>query len=168
MQRVIVLRGIMTSGKSTIAKEYRSFANKTIWLRVDNFKDFFDSYEAEIRPYVHGAANASLEYFLKEGFSIVMEGVFQNPDFVQQAVDIANRHSVPCRVFQLKISLPTAQQRDKTREGVPEGLRPAIPDEEIAGVYRTIEEHPFKGALELDTEHMTIEECIAFINKQFN
>lgn len=157
----------MASGKSTIAKRYRSFKNKTIWLKIDNFKDFFDILDSEVRVFIHDAANISLEYFLKEGFSVVMEGIFQNPDYVQQAVDIANKYNIPCKVFQTKVSLKTLQARDKVREGVPEGCRKPLGDEEIAKIFTVLEENSYPDAIILDTENKTIDECIAFIDKQF-
>lgn len=167
MQRVIIIRGVTASGKSTLAKRYRNFKNKTVWLKIDNFKDFFDTLDSEVRFFIHGAANTSLEYFLKKGFSIIMEGVFQDPDYVQQAVDIVKKFDIPCKVFQTKVSLKTLQERDRVREGVPEGCRKPLGDEEIAKIFTVLEEKPYPNAIFLDTENKTIDECVTFIDKQF-
>jgi hypothetical protein len=96
-----------------------------------------------------------------------MEGVFQNPDYVQQAVDITKKYDIPCKIFQTKVSLKTLQERDKVREGVPEGCRKPLGDAEIAKLFTVLEENPYPDAITLDTERMTIDECIAFIDKQF-
>lgn len=50
MQKLIILRGCMASGKSTIAQKYRSFDNKMAWIKVDRFKDLFDHFNKEARP----------------------------------------------------------------------------------------------------------------------
>jgi predicted kinase len=167
MQSLIIIRGVTASGKSTIAKQYRNFAKKTIWLKVDSFKDFFDILDPEVLVFVHGASYTSLDYFFKEGFSVVMDGVFQNPDYVQQAVDIAKKHEIPYKVFQTKVSLQTLQERDRVREGVPEGCRKPLGDEEIAKIYKVIEDNPVIDAIPLDTEKLSVDECIDFINQQF-
>lgn len=167
MQRLIILRGCVASGKSTIAKRFRNFKNKTVWLKVDNFKDFFDSFDIEVRPYVHSATNATLDYFLKEGFSAVLDGVFQNPIFIDNAVEVAKKYKILYRVFQLKVSLKTLQERDKKREGVPEGHRKPLGDVAIAVIYNRLEENPYPGAITLDTENLSIDEAVNFINQQF-
>ena len=168
MQKIIILRGATASGKSTLAKRYRNFKNKTIWLKIDNFKDYFDVLDDDVRVHIYGAANTSLDYFLKKGFSVVMEGIFQNPNNVQQAVNIAKKQHIPYRVFQLKVSLKTLQERDSIREGVPEGCRQPLGNDEIAKIYTVLEENYYPEAITLDTENMSIDECIAFIDKQFN
>lgn len=167
MQKLIILRGCMASGKSTIAKRYRSFQSKTAWLKVDNFKDFFDHFELEVRSTVHGAANASLNYFLKQGFSVVMDGVFQDPAFIQQAVDVAIKNDVPYKVFELKVALETLQRRDKIRESVEQGCREPLGDEAIALIYNRIKENPYLEAVGLDTEKLCVEEAMEFIDQQF-
>jgi len=40
-QFLVIIRSAPASGKTTIAKELRSFKDKVVWLKVDNFKDFF-------------------------------------------------------------------------------------------------------------------------------
>ncbi len=168
MQKVIILRGCMASGKSTIAQKYRSFSKEMAWIKVDRFKDLFDHVEKEARPIVHGAANATLDYLLSVGFSAVVEGVFQDPIFVKQAVEVASKHNVVCRVFQLQVPLQVLQARDKVREGVQEGWRQPLGDAEIATIYSKIENNPYLGAIELNTDKLSLEKAIAFIEKEFD
>jgi predicted kinase len=157
----------MASGKSTIAKKYRNFDSKMAWIKVDNFKDLFDHFEKEARPVVHGSANATLDFLLKNGYSVVMEGVFQNPVFIQQAVEIAQKYKISYKVFQLHVSLKTLQERDKIREGVKEGCRKPLEDEEIAQLYHKIENNTYPGAIKLNTEKLTIKESVKFIDSFF-
>ncbi len=157
----------MASGKSTIAKKYRSFHDKMAWIKVDNFKELFDHFEKGARPVVHGTANAALDYLLKNGYSVVMEGVFQNVLFIDQAVQVAQKQQVPCKVFALEASLETLQKRDKVRVGVKEGCREPLTDEEMAHIFQNIQKNPYTSAIPLDTENLTVEAAMQFIDAQF-
>ena len=48
-----------------------------MWLKVDNFNDFFaeDSTVVALK-YVNGSAIATLSYLLDNNFSVVIDGVF--------------------------------------------------------------------------------------------
>lgn len=165
MQRVIVLRGAPASGKSTIAKSYRDFNNKVIWLKVDNFKDFFSDDNA--LNYVNGSAVATLKYLLKEGFSVVMEGVFQNTEAIDQAKIIAKEFNVPIKVFELVVELEELKKRDLIREGVPEGKRLALGNKIIESIFNKLKNNPYSEAIKLDTAKNNLEECKEIINRSF-
>ncbi len=157
----------MAIGKSSIAQKYRSFEAKMAWIKVDHFKDLFDHFEKEARPYSHGAANATLEYLLKEGFSVVMEGVFQNPVFVKQAAEVADKYTITCRIFELKASLITLQRRDKVRDEVKSGCRQPLGDEAIAKIFQKLENTPIPEAIVLNTEKLSVVESLEFIDSHF-
>lgn len=166
-QRVIVLRGAPASGKSSLAKSYRDFQQKVAWLKVDNFKDFFSDDSSQALDYVNGAAVATLEYLLKQGFSIVMEGVFQNTQAIDDVRKIADSNKVPVRIFELKVSLNTLLNRDALREGVPEGLRKPLGRDLITELFNTLQNNPYPEAIELDTEKNTVEDCKKIIDSHF-
>lgn len=167
MQKLIILRGAPSSGKSTIAKKMRNFDQRVVWLKVDSFKDFFDADATPALDYVHGCASATLEYLLNQGFSVVMEGVFQNPDYVQQAVDLANIKNISSKVFQLEVPLEELKIRDQNREGVKEGLRPALSMEVIERLYKIQNDKQYPRVIIIDTTINNIEQCIEIINKSF-
>jgi predicted kinase len=168
MQRVIILRGAPSSGKSTIAKSYRNFDEKIAWLKVDNFKDFFADDASPALSYVNGSALATLEYLLQQGFSVVMDGIFQDPSAINTAVTIATINNIPVRVFQLEVSLEKLLERDKTREGVKEGARKQMPDEVITRIYTALKENPYKDAILLNTEENNLEECKKIIDDNYD
>ena len=66
MQRLIILRGPPSSGKSTIAKKLRDFEHKIAWLKVDNFKDFFAEDTSSALQYVNESAIATLKYLFDQ------------------------------------------------------------------------------------------------------
>ncbi|MGD9129256.1 MAG: AAA family ATPase [Candidatus Woesebacteria bacterium] len=168
MQSLIILRGAPSSGKSTIAKSLKSLKNKIAWLKVDNFKPFFAkdvAEENEAIDYVNQTAIASLDYLLKQGFSVVMEGIFQNPKYITKAVNIAKQLNIQCKVYELECPLEFLQARDKVRDGVKEGCRKPLGDEVIAKLNQVILENPWSGAEKLDTGKLSLNKCIDVLSK---
>lgn len=166
-QKVIVLRGAPASGKSTIAKSFRDFDKKIAWLKVDNFKDFFAEDSSVALDYVNGSAIATLEYLLNNGFSVVMDGVFQNPRVLEQALSLSASKGVPCLVFELHAPLDVLQKRDKERDGVKEGLRPVLGNESIEHLYGVLKDTARKDAVKIDTSQNSVEECKEIILDSF-
>lgn len=166
-QRLIILRGAPASGKSTIAKKIRNFEEKMVWLKVDAFKDFFAVDADPALDFVNGAANATLAYLLDNGFSVVAEGVFQKIEYIDSLVNTAKSENIPYKVFELEVSLKTLKQRDRVREGVPQGLRPSLGDGVMGRIYGIIKDNPHPQAIKMDAENYSIEECIEIINKSF-
>ncbi|MFA6016578.1 MAG: AAA family ATPase [Patescibacteria group bacterium] len=167
-QILIILRGAPSSGKSTIAKSLRDYKKKIAWLKVDNFKPFFAESTDSILDDVNKTALTVLNYFLDRQFSVVMEGVFQNPAYIQEAVNIAKQKNVPVFVYELKCSAKTLQERDKIRPGIKEGCRKPLGDFIINNLNKIIENNPFKEAIKLYTEKVSLDECIKIIKNNFN
>lgn len=167
-QFLVVLRGAPASGKSTIAKEFRDLSKKVAWLKVDNFKDFFSEDGSAALEYVNGSAVASLEYLLEQGFSVVMEGVFQDTKPIDEAIMLAKEKNIRAEVFQIQCSLSVLQRRDKERPGVKEGVRKILGDDLIAEIYQKLFQNPYAHANVLDTEKQDIAVCLKQINGVLN
>jgi predicted kinase len=165
--RLIILRGCMGSGKSTIAHLYRNFEQQFAYLKVDNFKDLFDHFEKPARPVVHGAVLATLDYLLAQGYSVVMEGVLQDTATIDQAIVVAQKHHTPCKVFELETGLATLQARDRQREEVRQGIRQPLGEEAIEHIFNKLKKHPYLSAITLDTERLSPQQAVKFINDQF-
>ena len=166
-QKVIILRGAPASGKTTLAKSYRNFDKKVAWLKVDNFKDFFAEDATSALEFVNGSASATLEYLLNQGFSVVVDGIFQDTRAIDEMLSIANRKSIAVKVFELSVSLETLNQRDNQREGVPEGLRKPLGADAITQIYSTLKSNSYPNSIQLDTEHNSIDKCKIIIDKTF-
>lgn len=167
-QILIMLRGAPSSGKSTIAKSLRNYEKKIVWLKVDNFKPFFAESTDSILDDVNKTALTVLDYLLSQKFSVVMEGVFQNPLYIQRAVNLAGQKNIPVIVYELKCSLNILQERDKTRPGVKEGCRRPLGDFVIGNLSKIIKTNPFETAIKLDTENNSFDECIKLLKKNFD
>lgn len=166
-QVLIILRGAPASGKSTIAKKLRDYDKKIAWLKVDNFKPFFAEETDIIVDEVNKAAINSLEYLLNEGFSVIMEGIFQNPGYVDLAVNIADRKNIHSVVYQLFCPLDILENRDKYRNGIREGCRRQLGHEIIEKLFKVIEKNPLKKSEILETEKKSLNECLEIIRKNF-
>lgn len=165
-QVVVILRGTPSSGKSTIAKKLRNFEEKIAWLKVDNFKDFFADDASDALPFVNGSANSTLEYLLKNGFSVVVDGIFQETTAIDDAVEIAKKVNIPTTVFELDASLETLKQRDKIREGVSEGHRKVLADETIEAIFNKLVSSSYPVAVHIDVEKNNLDQCALIIKEK--
>ena len=166
-QFLVIIRGAPASGKTTIAKNLRNFDKKIVWLKVDNFKDFFsDNASLEEQKYVDECALATLEYLLDQGFSVLMEKIFFDPFIIPLALLAAKKRNIKTAVFQIKCSLATLQGRDRNRPGIKEGCRKPLGDEKIKMIYDQLEKTFCPGAISLDTENLSVEECLNLIKKR--
>jgi len=168
-QFLVIIRGAPASGKTTIAKQLRNFEKKIVWLKVDNFKDFFSG-EASLveQKYVDECALTVLEYLLNNGFSVVMEKIFFDPFIIPQAVKLAEKKKIKVKVFQIRCSLVVLEERDRTRPGIKEGCRKPLGDEVIERIYNQLERTFYPGAIALDTENKSLKECIKEIKSEIN
>ena len=166
-QKVIILRGVPASGKTTIAKQYRNFDKKFAWIKVDNFKDFFAEDASQALEYINGSAIATLKYLLEQGFSIIIDGVFQDTTAIDQAFTLCKEMNIPIKIFELDVSLETLKKRDSQREGVPEGLRKPLGDQAIETIYSKLKASPYPNAIKVNTEENNLEECRKIIDKNF-
>lgn len=168
-QKLIILRGAPASGKTSISESLRDFDKKIVWFKTDNIKQFFsDPSEARILDEVMETCLATLNNLLDRGYSVIYEGIFVKPEYVFRAVEIGRNKSIPVIIYQLECSLKTLQERDRARKGVKEGFRKALGDEAIESLYKKVEENPIEGAIKLNTEEKTLEECIQIIRNNFD
>jgi predicted kinase len=167
-QFLVILRGAPASGKTTIAKEFRNFDKKIAWIKVDNFKEFFAEDSSTALDYVNGSAIATLEYLINKGFSVIMDGVFQETNAIDQALVFAKEKNIKTIVYQIKCSLSVLQERDRIRAGVKEGCRKPLGDDVIASIYQKLEINPYSNAKILDTEHLSLQECVKEITKDIH
>lgn len=167
-QFLAIIRGAPASGKTTIAKSMRDFSNKVAWLKVDNFKEFFSGEATlEEQKFVDECALSALKYLLDHGFSVVMEKIFYNSSIIPTALEAAANRKVEAKVFQIKCPLSVLQERDKNRLGIKEGCRKPLGDETITRIYQQLEESFFPGAIELQTNEMSVDECVLKIKSLF-
>ena len=129
-------------------------------VKIDNFKEFFAEDSSVALNYVNGSAIATLEYLFKQGFSVVMDGVFQETNAIDDALSLAKERNINAIVYQIKCSLSVLRERDQTRPGVKEGCRKPLGDDVLETIYQKLETTIYPNARDLDTEHLSPEECV--------
>ncbi|MFH0773496.1 MAG: zeta toxin family protein [bacterium] len=165
-QVLVILRGAPACGKSTISAQLRDMSDKIVWLKTDNFKPFFLN-TGVYTDIMNKTALASLSCLLDNKYSVIYEGIFQNPLFVEAAKKVGQEKNIPVFVYQITCSLKTLQDRDLMRPGIKEGCRKPLGNEVIEKIYNTVENNPIAGAVALNTEQFSLEECLAIIRKNF-
>ena len=166
-QKLIIVRGAPASGKTTIGENLRDFDKKIVWFKTDNLKPFFSNYEKSHLDEVMDVCIATLKHLLDKEYSVIYEGIFIKTEYVKRAVDLGRSKNIPVVIYQLECSLKTLQERDRTRKGIKEGCREMLGNEVIASIYEKIEQTPIEGAIKLNTEEKSIEECLDIIRKNF-
>ena len=168
-QKLIIIRGAPASGKTTISEGLRDFNNKIVWFKTDNLKLFFsDPSESRILDEVMETCLATLSHLLDKGYTVIYEGIFVKPEYVEKAIGIGESKNIPVAIYQLSCSLKTLQERDKNREGIKEGCRKRMGNGAIENLYNIIASKPIERSIKLDTESKSLEECIEIIKKNFN
>lgn len=168
-QFLVIIRGAPASGKTTIAKKFRNYNKKIVWLKVDNFKPFFaEKALLKQQDDVDQCALTVLRHLLDSGFSVVMEKIFYNPSIIPLAVNEAKKRGIKVGVFQIKCSLEVLQRRDQTRPGIKEGCRKPMGNKAIEKIHKQLEKTFYPDAVELNTEILSIKECVSEIKKRLN
>lgn len=167
-QRLIIIRGAPASGKTTLCERLRDFDKKIVWLSVDKLKPIFSEYKDETLDETNETALVILNSLLERDYSVVMDGIFKKPEHARKAIEVGRNRNIPVVVYQLESSLKTLQVRDKTRKGIKEGCRETLGDEVIESLFNKVENNPVEGAIKLNTENQTMEECLVFIRKNFD
>lgn len=165
-QFLVIIRGAPASGKTTIAKKMRDYEKKVVWLKVDNFKPWFEENATVAKQRdVDEVALASLAHLLDKKFSVVMEKIFYDPYIIPLAVQEAEKRGIKTRVFQIDCPLELLQERDRNRDGIKEKCRKPMGDELIAKICQQLEDTYYQEAIKLDTGKLSVDECVVEINK---
>ncbi len=167
-QVLVVLRGAPASGKTTLGENLRSKEKRIVWLKIDNLKPFFSEDWGDSLDEVNKLAMEIINSLLDDGYSVVFDGIFKNPDHAKEAVKLAKSKNIPVVIYQLTCSLATLFERDKNRPGIKEGHREPLGNETIESLYNKVLKNPIDGAIELDTEKHNLGECLAIIRKNFD
>lgn len=162
-QVLVIIRGAPASGKTTLGKNLRDFEKRIVWVQVDGFKRFFAENADAALDEVNKTALVVLTYLLDQGYSVVLDGIFKNSEYVHKAVDIAKSKNIQITIYELTCSLKTLLERDKTREGVNEGHRIPMEEKVVESIYSKLEETPIEGSVKLDTENQSLEQCLEVI-----
>ena len=162
---VILLTGVMASGKSTVAQRVAEVLPSCVHLRGDVFRRMIVSGRVEMTPdpsasaleqlrLRHTAAAAAAQVYLAAGFSVVYQDVILG-DVLDEVVGFYDQH--PLHVVVLCPSANVVAEREARRSKRGYG---AISVETLDAVLR--EQTPRIG-LWLDTSYLTVAQTVARI-----
>lgn len=166
-QKLVIVRGAACSGKTTICKEIRDFDRKIAWLSIDKVKNLFSDFKDEAMDDVNQSAIVILKDLLEREYSVIVDGIFKNPRHIEAIIRVGKDRNIPVVIYQLECSLETLKERDKTREGVAQGLWKPLGDELIERLFRMVEENPIDGAVKLNTEYTPVQENTQTVRQNF-
>lgn len=164
-QALIILRGAPASGKTTLGERLRNKENKVVWLKIDNLKPFFSEDWGDSLDEVNKLALSMIDTLLNDGFSVVFDGIFKNPQHALDAKNLAESKNIPCVIYQLECSLEELQKREDERST--KMNRDHFGKDMIERLYDKVINNPIEGAILLNTETQSIDECLQVIRKNF-
>lgn len=164
-QALVILRGAPASGKSTLSERLRSKQNKVVWLKLDNLKPFFSEDWGDSLDEVNNIALVIIDRLLSDGFSVVFDGIFKNPNHAMEGVRLAQNKNIPVAIYQLTCSLATLQKREDDRSK--KFQRDHFGKDMIERLYYKVLNNPIEGAIILNTETLSIEDCLQILRKNF-
>jgi predicted kinase len=165
-QTVLILRGPAASGKTTLGEKLRNFDKKIAWLSIDVIKPIFTHYEYKSLDETNKMAVVLLEHLLNQGYSVVVDGIFIHPEHLQSLKEVAEKKDIPVVIYQLTCTLETLIKRHKDR-GLLEGQTEEEAKIAVKSLYDKNVNRPIEGASELNTEKLSLEECLEIIQDNF-
>ncbi|MCI0713984.1 MAG: AAA family ATPase [Chloroflexi bacterium] len=169
---IILITGIMASGKSTVAQHLAGHFPRSVHLRGDIFRRMIVNGEAEIEPIMSDAALEQLrlryrlaastaQQYCESGFTVVYQDVILGP-LLGEVVDMLKNSSpvYPLHVVVLYPSADVVAERERHRVKIGYGV---WSPPQLDNILRT--ETPHIG-LWLDTSDLSVAETVSKILSQ--
>ncbi|MEA3485719.1 MAG: zeta toxin family protein, partial [Candidatus Aerophobetes bacterium] len=90
--KLIIIRGGPSTGKSAVAKALRDKIPGSVHVHIDLFKGFFKNYFRKKSPrrereLLYKAVREVVRFFLGEGYSVIVEGLFIETKWIDWMAD---------------------------------------------------------------------------------
>jgi len=117
MGKIILLRGLPASGKSTFAKEYVAKHPKSIRINNDDLRDMFHDgkWSSKNESVISKARNILIETFLLDDFTVLIDNVNLNPKHRKTMKGLAETYGAKFEVRNFPIEPQEAIKRDLNR-----------------------------------------------------
>lgn len=165
-QVLVVLRGGVATGKTTVAEKLRDEVESVAWVQVDKLKSSFPGHPQNESTELHEAGLLLTEYFIKKGISVIVDSIFKEIVWIDQYRRLAEKHNLNLFVFELFVDPKMGLERDWQRPGVVKGWREPVKGKHIRGSIETITEKPYPGAARIDTTDLTVSEVVERITSK--
>lgn len=134
---LVLLRGAPATGKTTIARYIRSKKRKFVWISIDALRVFVYKYPPKRKDLIFKATLALTNFFLREGFSVIVEELFIRLHEIERFYDLGKENHLPVYLFELTADLEDIIKRNPQR---PFPLRGGA--KEAMNLYKLLEKNP--------------------------
>ncbi len=116
MAKLVILRGLPASGKSTqaaqlVMKGYKRINADDLRMSIDN-----GIYTKDNEQNINALMNIMLDFYLHNNYDVVLDNTNLNPYKVRSAVDIANKHKkVEIEIIDVETPVEVCLRRDLER-----------------------------------------------------
>ena len=116
-QKLIILKGVPASGKSTFAREYVKGRRDTIIVNRDSIREMCGDYwMPERENYITSVENFMVEKGLEKGYTVMVDATNLNPKTMRKWRAVAEIHGVELDTKEFRISVEEALKRDNERD----------------------------------------------------
>lgn len=118
MKKLIMLKGLPASGKSTWAKEYiDKHQNQAKRVNKDDLRAMLDNsvFSKKNESFVINMRNHIVESSLQDGLTIIVDDTNFNPVHEKELKEIAAKHSAAFEILEFKATLKDCLDRDSRR-----------------------------------------------------
>lgn len=118
MAKMIIMRGLPASGKSTLAKQLMEDSGNLVRINKDLLRTMlhFDKFSGKNESLTRLAAFVVTECFLTAGKSVIIDDTNLNPKTLQNWVDLAKHHEAKIEYQDIETPVEECIARDASRE----------------------------------------------------
>jgi predicted kinase len=156
-QILILLRGGLGSGKTTISRALRDNLPQTVSISINILHLFLSRDPLEKKALTFEAAWVLTDFFLKQNFSVVLDEFFIFPETLKPFFDLGEKYQIPVFLFELEVSVKEASERYALQ-----GIK-KIKKENIQGIFDLLSAHPISSAQKIDTQRYAPQEIVDLI-----
>ena len=165
---LLMIRGPAAAGKSVVAKALvKKLGKKTALIEMDHL--YYQVLQNELdHELVLECATRMADTFLREGYTVVLEGVFTVPyDKKRHRLEhdklynLAKKYGIEMKIIFLDISLEKAITRDRQRHGSKKLRR-----EFITKLHEKTHARRHNQDIEIDTSHLSVNQVVNLILKR--
>jgi len=158
-QVLILIRGGLGSGKTTVGKLLRDSLSPAISISFNIFHTFISQDPIKNKSLTFEAMLMITDFFLKKKFSVILNELFIYPESIYPFLKLGEKYQIPVFLFELQVSEEEAFKRYEL-----EGIK-KVPRENIRKVLELLSTHPIPSAYEIDTNQYSAEEVKNLILK---
>lgn len=151
-QLMILLRGGMGSGKTTVGRLLRDSLPRSISISFNILHSFLTRDPVKNKSLTFETALLLADFYLNRNFSVILDELFIFPETLEPFFNLGRRYQIPVFLFELEVS-PEEAFRRYTLQGIKEANK-----ESIQRIYELLSANPLPMVQKIDTHQYAPEE----------